>query len=170
MHIDDAGHDGLACGIHPMRLCRYGHLGARSHRRDPILFDHDRPVLDNGGAAIGDRDDPRADERDATGRFVRARCEADLDAGRLGLCWLCLAVLNECKGLAQVPGEIRGTQRPVQAPAVAGPVEIDSGVLGNPCHRIVLDVGSQGHRPARARERRDVDLEPLGEGHPAAVR
>jgi hypothetical protein len=47
VHVNQARHDGFTPGIHHVCTCRDFHLVDRSHRDQPIGFDHHRTLFDH---------------------------------------------------------------------------------------------------------------------------
>ena len=77
---------------------------------------------------------------------------------------------RECERIRRRHARTARAQRPIQPPAVSGPVQIEPCVARDALHRIRLRRGTDVDRTTRPRERRDVGLEPFLERDPLPIR
>ena len=124
VRIDEPWDDGLALRVDHRRPRGHVHVGP--HGDDPVALDDERAVLDDLVAVH--RDQPRANEGDGAREHVRLHRQADGQARRVGRRNLVGRAIDEGKAVVQIAREVFRPDHPMQPLAVAGPVEVDSGV------------------------------------------
>jgi hypothetical protein len=159
--VDDAGHHGHASGQECLRIVRNPDVYARTHCADPVALDYDDTVVDHF-IAIHRNDSYPGDGNLAVG-LVEFLFEIEFDTGRV------TGLVRALGGVDFKRKKIRA-QRPVQDPAVAGPVEVVARIV---CQTLCPDrfhVRAHLQCLADTRNRQQVDLEAFLNGQPLAVR
>src|SRR5690606_17883086 len=129
VHVHDAGHDRLAGGVDAVRAGGHLYAAGGADGGDAVALHDDRAALDDLVAAHGD--DARVFEGDGAGRPVGGRAETDVHArGQRQGGELAFRVVDPVERVRHREGVEFRSERPVEAAAVAGPVEVVAGVAG----------------------------------------
>ena len=167
VHVDQARHDRLARRVDYVGTSRNADVVRRADGRDAVAFDDDRAAIEDLVAAH--RDDSRPDQRERSGGHVGLGDKGYVQAALRRFGQLIRRPFEKGERVGEVAREQLAVERPVELRAVAGEVEKSAGVARDASERDGSGLGPDRDLLARARKRRDIGIEPLGEGQPLAV-
>ena len=165
MGVDQAGDDGLAGDIHCCGASGDIDLTLRTDRKDAVTLDDDHAIVDDPAILACHGDDPRAGERDRTGRLVRRNHPFERDAGGGWLIFggiLCDRRIGE-QHVCPRRIEIR-PEAPVQLFAALRPVDIVGAAGADPGDRQRLAGRADLDRLRARHQRHDIGFVALAKG------
>ena len=172
VYVDEPGNDGLARRVHPVSIRGDGDPVPGPDIGDRVRGHHDRAVLDQAAVFArlrGECEYAGSHEGDRAGRYVAVLSKSDRDPPRFGLSGFGRRTGSERERFGEVPSEIFGPQGPEERLAVARPVEVQTGVLGDAFYREAIHVRTQRDRSSGPGESGDVGTVAFREGDPSAV-